>query len=271
MHFHWQNLTKDAAEGRGIERRRVRRRVFPRTGRCWLYFGRKNHSIGFEWSFRLGIGVAATFEPSERQITLHCAPLLARFYLTIPMSEWIYDRLPGHWSQVRMNGRRWFIHEPRRLSLRAHSGAIWWCLWRDDGVWQRGDWRQGSFHPARFILGRQNHAEEVLSTEDVEIGMPEGAYAATVSMIERTWTRQRWPWWPLTKRRMTAKVDVPDGIPHPGKGENSWDYGDDALYGLSCPARTVEEAIGRVVESATRDRRRYGGAHWKPKPEAVGQ
>jgi hypothetical protein len=53
-----------------------------------------------------------------------------------------------------------------------------------------------------------------------------------------------------------VKLDIPGGIPHNGKGENSWDCGDDGLWG--CGGDTVEEAIGHAVSSVLRSRRRYG-------------
>jgi hypothetical protein len=57
---------------------------------------------------------------------------------------------------------------------------------------------------------------------------------------------------------MQADVKIPGGIPHQGKGENAWDCGDDATFGLGCSARTVPEAIGEVVAVCLKDRRSYG-------------
>ncbi|HXI16285.1 MAG TPA: hypothetical protein VNM48_07925, partial [Chloroflexota bacterium] len=83
-------------------------------------------------------------------------------------------------------------------------------------------------------------------------------------IFESTWGRRRWPHWPLTRRMVRADVQVPEGVPHPGKGENAWDCGEDATYALTCAEQTPEAAVGRLVESVLRDRRRYGGDQWRP-------
>jgi hypothetical protein len=55
-----------------------------------------------------------------------------------------------------------------------------------------------------------------------------------------------------------------DPVPFPGKGENSWDCGEDASYGFGCAAETLEEGIGKFVASKLRDRGRNGGRGWTP-------
>ena len=63
--------------------------------------------------------------------------------------------------------------------------------------------------------------------------------------------------------RRQAKVEILDkgGIPCPGKGESEWDCGDNNLQSLHCNAETVEEAIGHVVASVLRTRKRHAGSH----------
>lgn len=95
--------------------------------------------------------------------------------------------------------------------------------------------------------------------------MPEHPYPATVRLFESTWKRPRWP---FARRMVRAEIEVEGGIPHPGKGENSWDCDDDATYSLTCQARTAEDAVAKLVGSVLRDRRNYGGRSWRPR-EAV--
>jgi hypothetical protein len=54
-------------------------------------------------------------------------------------------------------------------------------------------------------------------------------------------------------------------IPHPGKGENSYDCEDDATYSLTTEARNEAEAIGAMVATVMRSRQKYGGLNWQPK------
>lgn len=52
-------------------------------------------------------------------------------------------------------------------------------------------------------------------------------------------------------------------IPVPGKGENSWDCGEDATYAFSCMADSVEDGIASLVRSILVRRRKYGGRNWR--------
>ena len=104
------------------------------------------------------------------------------------------------------------------------------------------------------------------STVPTVVPMPERAYPASVKLFESTWKRPRW----FASRMVRAEVKIEKGIPFPGKGENSYDCGDDALFGLTCKADTVEQAIAETVESALRNRRRYGGSvDWQPAAEGA--
>ena len=54
------------------------------------------------------------------------------------------------------------------------------------------------------------------------------------------------------------------GLPIPGKGENSWDCGDDAYYSIGTPAATAMEAVEYAADRVLETRRRYGGSSWAP-------
>lgn len=117
----------------------------------------------------------------------------------------------------------------------------------------RGDW----------ILGKPHHSLEVLQADipiTVNVGQWDGDdYVGTAKHTRRTW-----------KRRFTTKVsdgyeiDMKDGIPFPGKGENSWDQGDDAYYGFG--GATIEGAIAHIVRDTIKARERHGGKNWRPTP-----
>jgi hypothetical protein len=44
----------------------------------------------------------------------------------------------------------------------------------------------------------------------------------------------------------------------PGKGENSWDVGDDAIYGGSCPAASCDAVVAHILASVYDRREKYG-------------
>jgi hypothetical protein len=230
MNFHWQNLNEDhRGEVKG----------WPYQGRAWLHFGTDaRRCIGVEWylwrrSCALSFGV-----DEEGDFNIHVA--------LPPVSLWL------SLSQVIPTTR------PREISLRIHDWALWWTLWRDPmGGWSRSipRWRQGCFNVLDAVLGRTRYSCETLSEHKVSIPMPEGPYPATLRLEKATWTRPRW----FRQVIFRASVDMAIPIPHEGKGENSWDCGKDALHGMTCPAKTVEDAVAEVVRSVLRSRRRYDG------------
>jgi hypothetical protein len=158
-----------------------------------------------------------------------------------------------------------------RVALSREDHAVTWNFWLENSSWYSDDpkWRRGRWSPVDALLGQQQYSNEVLSTHDVVIPMPEKAYPATVTLQRATWRRTRFPF--LAKSIDRANIDVPGGIPHEGKGENAWDCGEDATYSMTCPAGGLAEAIGKMVESVTRDRLRYGGSiyHRREEPAAA--
>jgi hypothetical protein len=130
--------------------------------------------------------------------------------------------------------------------------------------WSNKDpkWKHDYFNILDFILGKNEYNEVVLEEKNIDIPMPEGKYLANIKITEDTWKRSRW--FPLRIKR--CKIDVPKGIPHPGKGTMSYNCGDDASYGLCCKASSISEAVGAMVESVYRSRIKYGGydcLNWK--------
>lgn len=249
VYFHWQNLNDKPAgrQGSGL-----------RCGRAWFrFFG---YQVHWEWSlFTARCGASFTVTQAEESgFQFHLAlPLLASFYITI--AGGVFARL-SRWvlKQTRAD------HEDRELALNFFGWAIWWSIWRDAmGGWSSTDpkWRNGCFHFDDFFLGRVAYSTRDLSTEETRIAFPEATYAATVKIYESTWKRPRW----FARRCIRSEVKVPEGVPFPGKGENSWDCGEDAAFGITCGATTVEGAIAWVVESVLKSRRRHGGSvNWVP-------
>lgn len=150
--------------------------------------------------------------------------------------------------------------DEREIGVYYFEGAIWWRVWVSGmGSWQRGApwcrwYRQGSFHFAS-LLGRQTYTCVTLQENiPVSIPMPEGIYTGTAKIEERTWKRTLW----FAQRRTSTTINMPKGIPFSGKGENSWDCGDDGLFSAGCDGADVQKAITHFAQSVTESRRRYG-------------
>lgn len=158
----------------------------------------------------------------------------------------------------------------RDLSVAIHGNALWWHLWVDRNCWSnaRPAWRDGCWHPLGHYKLRG--AFEVLEQRDVLVPMPERSYRGTAKVLRSRWGFEKLP--ALFDKVLThVSVDMHDGeqIPHPGKGENSYDCGEDATFSTHGPGRTVEDGVGKLVASVLRSRQRHGGPNWTPEPRAA--
>lgn len=142
----------------------------------------------------------------------------------------------------------------RELSLSWHDGSLWIKLWCDDDWDSRRPWHRNTItlHVKEWIIGSPSCDTTKGEPVACVVPMPEGSYPATATPESRTWTWR----FGRKKTRESYSLDIPGGIPFSGKGENSWDCGDDGLFGTG--GDTLEKAIGNAVASVLEKRRRYG-------------
>jgi hypothetical protein len=158
------------------------------------------------------------------------------------------------------------IAPEREISVSIHDWALWWNFWCDPNCWDSRipRWRQGAWHPIDTLLGRAEYSKVEVGTHAVLIPMPEGCYPATATFERCTWKRPRW----FARVRDFTKVDIGarGGIPHEGKGENSWDCGIDGLCGYSTAGHDLDAAIADGVARSLRYRQRRDGSRWAKYP-----
>lgn len=218
-----------------------------RAGRCWLYLARGQYTLHCEWhfwhrsAFRVGVQFGGM---GDDNILLTLSSPLVSLYLGLESRA----------------GLRW-LPEDKECSISVHSWALRINPWSSaHGDWCRKDpwWRRGvAIHIDDLLLGSSRYSEVDLQQQvPVLVPMPEGTYTGTARLFESEW-RRRW-YWPAT-RLLRVEINIPGGIPYEGKGENSWDCGEDATYGITVQAGTMEEGIGKMVASVMESRRRYGG------------
>ncbi len=250
MWWSWQDLRG------GVERKGPPPTGFCTHGRAWLKWA--GNGVGAEWHlFSRCCHLSLTFSSTGDDAIMFslAIPFLFALYLSLERAKWV-KRLPGvRWISGDYNSGE------RELRIAIHNNALWWNIWIN-GMGMRNDsWRDSCFHFDDFFLGRNKYSETERQRFDSFLVMPEGVYPATVELFTSTWKRPRWPFSTSIAR---ADVEIAGGIPIPGDGENSWDIDDDAIYGMTCPSGTVEEALSSIRESAMRDRRRNGGFAWVP-------
>jgi hypothetical protein len=238
--FHYQNLNDfpDGSLGPPIE------------GRCWLNFDLEN-SLYFSWFVKsnfchLGLSLGDYDEKIVFKVAF--PPIALWFGANIEKLSKLIDK--------HISKGDWYA---KNTEISIHDGSIWWRLFVRSGYWNKNipRWRHGNFNVIDFILGENKYTNRVLKEEKIDIPMPEGNYPATIKMEMATWKRPRW----FAKRLKRADIEMEKPIPFPGKGENSWDCGDDACYGMTTPARSIGEAIGKMVEHVLDNRLKRGGPY----------
>lgn len=115
-------------------------------------------------------------------------------------------------------------------------------------------WKRFTLDFKRLLMGRMKCETVEGETTDAFVPMPEGSYPAKITKETRTWRRTRVPFW--RKVRVDYSISIDGGIPFMGKGENSWDCGDDGLWGTG--GDSPEAAIANAVKSVLKNRKRYG-------------
>ena len=187
-----------------------------------------------------------------------CFAFFLQLYFTIDsrtINKWIYNH--------NLDGFAWgsslYWDKHHGLNFYIEAGHDW-----------TGHGKKGfrfSLDITDLLKGRSKYFNEVLETRDLEIPMLEKSYPCTIKLERRTWTFPRW----FKIVNYGADIQIPGGIPFPGKGENSWDCGDDGLWGMSCNAKTIPEAIAKVVQSVYETRIKRGGyrcLNWDKRNEA---
>lgn len=165
------------------------------------------------------------------------------------------------------------ISEPREVRLAVHDGCVWWSGWSNPNEWRSDEpwYRRGSFSFVDALFGKQTVSKTVVrEPEMVTIPMPEGLYNAKSTIEEYTYSRPRW----FSKHKTMASVTMDPRehtsfkpIPIPGKGENSYDIDEDAVYSMSStvePNAHHHDAVAEVVRSVLKTRWQRGGKNWRP-------
>ncbi len=214
-----------------------------KTIRKHFYWNNSKNSLSFEVSYlpmcQLGIDFG-------EDITFSIGFIIQIYIsLGIPrLNSWLHrHKIENRELKVNM----WF-KEGWSVSLNLMSDTM---------GWKKGDWKW-YWTISDTLKGKYKVSKEVIEERDILVPMPEKSYEAHAILADWTWHYPRW--FPKTVRR--CEIKVPEGLPHAGKGENSWDCGDDATFGITTGrVRNIAEAVGNLVGSVLRDRVRYGG--WK--------
>jgi hypothetical protein len=242
--------------------------AWPLAYRWFLMFPGGEFHIEY-WLFKrsnkprlmLGIGGGDT----DRQLCLSIGlPWLIALYLVFDHA-WLKRLAPTH-RVASYKGGYWDMPIERQIGFFYSDGRFWVKLWADTMdpdrnrfKWQEFNW--GLRYIADLLFGKTRYYEAGHQEHDEYIIMPEGAYRAKIVTYLACWKRPRWP---FVHRVHRANIEIPGGIPVPGKGDNSWDMDDDAICSIGTIGANLYDLRQQIYESAMRDRVRYASAAWFP-------
>lgn len=228
------------------------------AGRWHLWFDRKDFFL--EWNLlRKARSCALSIDwghgDSDDGIMLQIA---------VPWLFQVFVGFDGILPKFIARGKPW-DYWPRETGVKVHHGSVWVSFFAKTMSWSRGDpWysKQLTLHVSDWILGRPKYTEDTDATSwrPIVVPMPEKSYRGQVRFFTSVWKRRFY-----TRRIRRCEVKMDEGVPFPGKGESSWDCGEDASHGMVCPASEMHEAIAEMVSHVMRRRCHYGnGINWLP-------
>lgn len=259
-----------------------------------LWFGEAHASPGLavEVARRPCFGASVTLGGESTDVRLHLGAGLLSVHLAL---EGVFPTSWRHrasaWAERRAAAlNAWRVTQPaesspvyayhldpfagRSTGFDLYDGTLLLRLWNSDGGWDHRDrsvapWDGNGWTWAvplvDTLIGPMTYEAEIGTTHANDVVMPEGRYPATVRIYRarqnRRWWRGAWFW--------RFEVDVPGGVPLPGKGENSWDCDDDAVYGMTVSSDGYPHvfdwwACQQLAMSVLTDRQRRGGLDWVP-------
>lgn len=225
-------------------------------GAEWRLLVPKGRAFGWGWQFKWGTNGSET----TPDVSVHLSRI---------GDLWLHAGgvIPYRWLE-RHTADGKVDYDTRVFGANVDARGFHWDCWSIEGSWSRGQpwWMSPSWEWQSLFLGRTDTAEEIIDSGSTLIPMPEANYPATftITRYEQSYSR------PLGRLRdrvlgkrshFLTEVEPGKPVPVPGKGESDYDCGDDAIDSLTTGGRSVEAAVAKMVESALRDRRRYGGQH----------
>jgi len=242
----------------------------PYHGQAFLHMGRKRE-CSLEWNlWSSSCGVYLHFDPSEHGWGIRLAfPPFAFYFHHNFFTKWMNKLLASErvdkWNQSYggyKGSSKYTMFSFFDVSF--FNWGLHWDIWKFDWGWSHKmpKWMDGHIDFADLVLGRMKYTEKVLEERDMVIQMPEGEYKAKGKLVSAIRKRPRW----FGKPDLSITVDIPKGIPHQGKGENSWDCGTDGLFGYGYGGDNWREAADRGTQIVLESRKKYDGSRMAKYP-----
>lgn len=123
-----------------------------------------------------------------------------------------------------------------------------WCyasIGHDDSGWSKSGWHFG-FSPFHVLFGYAKYKEFDIEQVERVTWIDGEHHALKIRRFTSVWA---WPRWPFKRRLNRADIKPVVPVAIPGKGENGWDCGDDAIHSLTVKCESVDEAIAKFAKN----------------------
>jgi len=210
------------------------------------------------WKFGIEAGIANY----ECAISISLRLVLFSIHVSINNAEW------ERWLMEKTKREDETYGSGRIIGMQMFNYTLWIDLWRDPMEWRSEDpwWWHFNIDFREILFGKSKSHFNVINQGDSVIIMPEGAYPCTYKVKTYFHERPRW----FIRTHTIIDVNIPLGIPIEGKGENSWDCGMDATYGMSMPFSKYDgicQSMDNIALDMLKRRQRRGSLTGYKYPE----
>lgn len=218
-------------------------------------FGHTTHYVSLrENAFTRGVEAGVSLHWTTPHIGIHVNRAERETHLTLNfLFLSLYLTFSSLFPYKKYKG---FDDDSWELSFRAFYGHFWWVLFGNDSAWDPKKRKNGSWDWRSFLLGDEQ-VEKVDVEEDYRsIDLHEGSYVVHIRLYDFSTYRKRWPF-----KKTTRRADVNQsngGIPVPGNPESDYFIENDAIYSMSFPAKTIDDAALHVYTTILRERIKRG-------------
>jgi hypothetical protein len=228
------------------------------------------------FSYSLASGPALRFkythgnsDESQSQICLGLVFFTVWFSFNLPRNWYFKRKCIATWD----GNKEFYLTDGREYGFYVHDWAIVWC-WHQrvhESGGKKPWWRYFYFHIDDFFLGRTEYmTRDLVDVQNVGFKIGDKTFNMnSIRWYDATWFRRRIPLSLYAHKMVRVEMKIEKPPMRAGKGENSWDCGDDGSFGLTMQWKHVRPtwmnvdevarlAIAEYVDDARKDAKRYG-------------
>jgi len=242
-------------------------------------FARDYNSRIFSYEVYTGPALKLKYQHGEAEdLDASSRLTIGLFFITVCLSFY----LPDSWYFKRKcvatwdNGREFYIVRGREYGFYFYNWAFVWSWHNKINESSAKDpwWMRQYIHLDELIIGKLERLEDsLIEAENIWFKLGDKEFVMDSIKWERNRSFRRFIPYSLFHRTWySVKMDIKKPPMVSGKGENSWDCGDDGTFGLSAPWRfdiipnwtnrqeCIRLAIQYYVDGVLKDAFRYGGS-----------